>query len=720
MALEQSKGGMDPEALAAMMQQMGVGQKKKEKQRWGHFRFLPNDQRPSGLQTYTGWDPLESVLYKNRRKEYSSKLDRAAWDQSLHSYAVHSPNFHPFHEIMQHKNWTDDDKLYAVSSLLNLGVSPDLLLDGQQIPALHRAIELRNTKIARKFIEYGANLSGVDDKGNTPLMNAVISGQNDLIVPMLRKNATVRKNLEGQDVTYLAVERYKKTGDDYSLFTALHAIKKFKLGLDDMEPWPSDDIKKMLFERDRKASEHNETLRLNRLKQRMSELEADNSKPLLIQRPTPRAHTNPGRDLYIDSSIDNMPSQLPKGVFFGTIDALAGGYFSKAALRNGREFIAAKNAFEQNMTELSVMGLLRKKPDAHKPEDYQRFIDKLTKLNKDDHFPDLKLGPLEENLSHFAIRHNDPALLKYAISVGSNLNALDKNGQSPMHLLVSRYTNVASADINARNELIAQLGQLVGMSGDKNERTPMNKEGFYADWSVLNSEGRTFLEELKILHPEWAKHTAHVLGIPEDHYEQPKQILALTYEKPPSLNPSDIPDLNVLNSVSTTTDKMGKSIQLQEWLHKIYNRLNDPDITHIEKQGFLDKVESLMTQSEDDVKVHALFEMSTQIENQKNPVNINAVNALLGHIGSKLENGTHDQREQLFQQFDDVMRSADENGTDLRMLQGLWVQMGTLTNNGEMLKMGTRMENALSRMAEQKYGTFDEQANSAQPKSPDS
>lgn len=697
MALEKSNGGMDPEALAAMMQQMG-GKGKIQAQANIRYRFSDPKIRPGAEKRsieYAARDPLQDVMTKKGKP--TEKLDTREWLAALRDTSSYNPEFLPFHEVMGHPKWPTSDKITAVRMLCDYGISPNLIHGTSTVTPLHRAIENREKECAATLISYGADINSRDYRGNTGVMSAIRSGQLDLIVPMIRRGGRSDKNSNGHDAVDLAIERFKQTQDEHMLFNTLRLIKK--TGLTEKNgaaSWISEEQREYLL--NTYESDEERRLRKGLRTKLLEEIDALDKAKITPLNPE-RLHTNPKFELEPEVYKSSKRAGLLSWLFSHDQDMR----------QANAEFDAVASSLRERLTAFNLQRIVAKKNA--EISDFYTVLKEGNKVNLEN----ARLEPHSDTLFLHAVRNNNAQLLEMAINQGFNMNARDNKGNSALHLMALQL-DVSNKSIAARDSFIERVSNIIGLPSAEG-RTALNGHGYYADWYLTDNQGRTFLDVLSETHPEWVSHIANTLGLPNDKISPNPDLLLLTYSEPPTLKPSDLPVISSLPSTATALDKTTQSVMLQELLHKMYTRL-DQNVPADEAQQFNEVLQTSLDNVSTEVKIESLFSMSAHVDNSENQVHPKAVSALLAHIVHQIEHGNGDEKNQIFNSFDTVLKNYEETGGDLRFLYHNMTMLGVLTSQPEYSRLGSRLENALSNMAQQKYGSMDSYAteNDQKPK----
>ena len=686
----------DMEQFAEMMKAMqgGQGQNKKSVDKRQSYRFVdPKIFRENGAQfsldgPYTiqyGQDPLDEEMKKNSWK----KLDMFAWQAKHFLRHRHDPNFNPLHSILSQPHWSVEEKRMALQTTLMYGPNVNKGVGHPPETPLRRALrQKQGDGLVATLLDAGADPNAMDQKGTTPLFDAIQYNNPELIPVLLRKGAKLQPRADGTTLQEVATQQFLATGDLKTWFSSMAHIKKFKLY--DKDDFLNDKDKNLLRKHVESKSPHEKEF-LEELFQSFDQIKSDGK---VIQTGAIRPFTNPS--MHTETTHQGRYIKHP---WFDTFP------FSiiNQIQRSGDDDTRLHKLKMGNV----VIDKLLNDP-SYLTEDRKEWIFK----NRSDIAFDLVIpkDPNGDCLLTKAAREGNLELVKFAAELNVNLNARDKNGKSALHLLTENLEKIPAGDIVKKKQYFEMVTQLVGMPGDGKGRKSLYDHGSYGDWFISDPEGKTFLDQLENTKPEWANELREHLGLPKENIlldvvlENPVNSL-LSYDSSLNRSPDKIPVVAELSPIAPPRERQEKEEKLGSVLIDAYDYISDVKDEHV-KQQIKERIEQNFKNAEPDVKLGMMLGLaaSWKDDDVESPV-YKALEGTLANIAHDMQNPK--KKEQMFDAFDNLLSKMDEQGADLKSVKNIATQAGVLSSNPDLIEMGQRIERHLSQLAEQRYGSVE-------------
>ncbi len=686
----------DMEQFAEMMKAMQAGQGKGDKKTVGdrrdNYRFAdPNTYKnkygdlpwDGPYTVMIGQDPLDKEIKGTSWK----KLNVYNWQLKHFLRHRHDPNFNPVQSILGQPNWTVEEKVSALNVSIGYGADINKSNSNFETP-LRRALYMPGgMPLVTTLLDNGAKVDGVDSKGNSLLFDAILSGKPETIPLFLRKGVSVSKRADGLTLKDTAIQQFMLNGDLKTWFSTMAHLKKHKLyeGKNILE----DKDKELFLENIRQKNPENLPF-VKTLFQALDKIENNGE---VLKTPTVRKFTNP--TVHMESNY--------KGNY---INHPWYDHFPFSIVRDIEKSMDDGQREHQVKMGVTVIEKMVNDPNYLISQRKEWILKHRNRMALDFILPN---DPYGDCLLTKAARKGDTELLKFALQLNLNLNAKDNRGNSVLHLLTENIKNIPETDIAKKREYFELITQLVGLPDGK-ERKSLFEHGGYGDWFISDSEGKTFLDQLKEHHPLWEAELRKHLGIPEENIvmniivDNPTK--ALEYDPRLSRSPEKMPVVEELSAIATPEERKEKVNKIENILVEAYDYLNTESNAEKKEKIKANIIENL-SKTESDVKVAVVFGLMSRwnSDDMQDP-SYKALEGLLSNIAVDMQQ--HDKRQQIFEVFDYLLANADENGKNIKEFQNMVTQAGILNSNNSLITLGKKIEAHLTKEAEIRYGAIDE------------
>ena len=695
--------------------------------------------RKGSLMSRWALDPVEKFL-----QESQGALDQRGLQEALFQIPVARPNFSPLHEILNKRNWSQDEQAVALRHVLEYGIESvpdsterglDRLYGNPPRSALQAALEQRNYPAVQMLVEAGANTHIMDRQGVTPIAHAILSGMPEAIPLLLSKTTPAWTSRQGDTLLDLSLESLEtqsllqspdKIAEEIETFyQSIATIKQFKLQATDAkvdrEKDPEGD--KAFNEKLDAIQERFDAILkqrqlqplggyFNTMIEQVKSLEPLDAGTISehVGPKTHRAFTNPGKGISDTKRLDFLDH--PWAFLFRGLDVLNDKMDRANAMEISRQrvyFRMAEMPPGKGTPDYDALYGSGKGSDEKYAKALAHYMDKLgeidtqmrDKINLDlvlTNYQDLSNSEGDTLLTK-AMRAQSFDVAEALMNMDVNMHARDAKGQTAMHIL--------AATCNDKKAFTNMITGLVGKPDGAGGRTSMFHHGNTADWDIRNNDGETFLDVLQKTHPEWVADIEHHLGVknvqaplPEWSMARvlalggPEKVLALALSAVPTLDP--LPDTALPSERREHTDKALNI--MNNVVHQLENTQEPSKVTKL--MGHLDGV---LSKCDSTTKMGLVLGLMKEDYDLDSPQRETVLLQAAGALARDISTAGPRELEAMFDLSNRITDATEPVWKSQELATHMIVQAGISMGNTDLQELGQLMEKRLREVAAQKY-----------------
>ena len=680
-----------------------------------------------------GDDPLKLYLHKARGKGERTP-DFGKIEDSLFQLPRYDPNFYPLHDILSNSHWSKQDQTRVLRQVLQYSVDIDRPLRGAtpQTP-LEKAFENHNPEAAMLFIEHGADLNKPNIKGFKAMHHAALNGMPELLPVIAQRAGTAGMTAGGHSVADLAMDHLKTqlgkpkewlTQENFedsleTYYKSLAAVKKFKLH---DGPWDFTAHKAKLNELTASFPQYKPFI--DTMEKTLDEIEPVKQ---VVTYPPSKAYTNPGKGLN-DPVLDNFQHSWLG--FLSFMDKSRENQQRSNIIDSSRNKVSTCLRNMDQLTEAPAIEYLQK--NRHK-------------LNLDFVVEDTKLNPHGDTLLTRAVRDKKYEVASQLLQLDVNMHATDKNGDTALHLLAKTCTD--------KEQFLTMVKQMTGVPTQKMQKNEKGEEqqvtgrasllqhGNLGNWYVPDAQGKTFMDVLREVHPEWKpdpvtgkrpesswfKDIEEQLGIPvidndipEWNVERvlrlggPEEVLRIGKNADPLLlTDRTLPTLEPLGAYATKDERneqVSAFFNAVSRLQTLKQEATEPET----RKEIRERLESIVESQDPETKMRTLLLFTDKMDSLTTGQMEGQV-AIMRSIAHDMKTGNVQDKERIFAPFHEKTKEVQKNVVNFFEAQSVFQSPPEGMDEAERLRMVSAIEDfqdaakqftkEMGAYAEQKFGT---------------